>query len=202
VAIQGHRVKTALLPLLTQHTQLGHSHRQHPEPATAAGETPAREQNPRAWGGRAAHGMLPNPAMLEPSPKQELTPLYRAASLQRCFCVQRKSQRNWDLALCPCGTHPSEVESGVNLKFCSHEKGLLMCPVFGDPTRFATRPSRLPREQVLSPKGPDAVVLHQTPSFLYPVHTLRSPGSCLKSAHSSCDEEQQVSAQGMILPLQ
>lgn len=73
MAIQGHRVKTALLPLLTQHTQLGHSHSQHPDTARATGNGEHLEQHPRAWAGREAQWVLPSSALLRTSPKQELT---------------------------------------------------------------------------------------------------------------------------------
>lgn len=193
-------MKTALLPLLTQHTQLGHSHSQHPERATAMGEMPAQEQHPRAWARRTAQRMLPNLALLETSPKQELTPMYTVASLCRdVFASKGKSRELGSRSLSL--WHPSEVESGVNVKLWGHKKGLLVCLILGGPTRFATTPSYLPREHVLSPLAPAAAVLQQTPSFHFPVQPPTSPGSCLKFAHGCCDEEQ-VFDQSMITSLQ
>lgn len=132
MAIQGHWVKTALLPLLTQHTQLGHSHSQHPERATATGEMPAREQHPRAWAGRAARRMLPNPALLETSPTQELTPMYTVACLCRDVFASKGKSRELGSRSLPLW-HPSEVEPVVNVKLWGHEKGLLVCLILGDP---------------------------------------------------------------------
>lgn len=124
MAIQGHMVKTALLPLLTQHTQLGHSHRQHPDTVRATGEMPALEQHPRAWAGREVQWVLPGSALLTISPKQELTQSTQLGLPAETFMQPEASiLASFSLS----SWHPSKVALGFHLKLSDHGKGLLVC---------------------------------------------------------------------------
>lgn len=189
MAIQGHRVNPALLPLLTQHTQLGHSHRQHPERAPAAGKRRLRS---------SIHGKtLSNPALLKTCPTQELTPMYTVVSFHRNVLKSKGKSRQLGSRSLPLW-HLSEVESGAlgsrKRPPCVSRFSPAVFP------KFATAPSCLSRKQVLSPPGPAAgvAVLQQTPSFHYPFQPPTSPESCLKSARGCHGEEQQVFDQDMI----